>query len=226
VVFAEDTGLVGELDLAILERAIAFMRAGAGSEPSLRFAVNLSGRSLSSPAMAARLLRLIGLAADLRGRLLFELTESAAIADLAAVNAVIQEIRGRGHPVGIDDFGAGAAAFHYLRALKVDHVKIDGSYVREAATNAESLPFLRAITQLCRELKIATVAEHIEDEATANLLRVYNVRYGQGYYFGRPMRPSPKHQGTRAPWLTPVTQWRNGLLFFGAGAAVGNGGDS
>lgn len=206
VVFAEDTGLVGELDLAILERAIAFMRAGAGSEPSLRFAVNLSGRSLSSPAMAARLLRLIGLAADLRGRLLFELTESAAIADLAAVNAVIQEIRGRGHPVGIDDFGAGAAAFHYLRALKVDHVKIDGSYVREAATNAESLPFLRAITQLCRELKIATVAEHIEDEATANLLRVYNVRYGQGYYFGRPMRPSPKHQGTRAPWLTPVTQ--------------------
>ena len=223
VVFAEDTGLVGELDFAILSRAIEFMRAGVGSEPSLRFAVNLSGRSLSSSTMAARLLHLISGASDLRGRLLFELTESAAIADLAAVNAVIQEIRGRGHPVGIDDFGAGAAAFHYLRALKVDHVKIDGSYVREAATNAESLPFLRAITQLCRELKIATVAEHIEDEATANLLRVYNVRYGQGYYFGRPMRPSPKLHGTRAPWLTPVTQWRNGLLFFGASAAAGNG---
>ncbi|MDO8608787.1 MAG: EAL domain-containing protein [Phaeospirillum sp.] len=219
VVFAEDTGLVGELDLAILTRAIAFMRDGAGSEPSLRFAVNLSGRSLSSSSMAARLLRLIASASDLRGRLLFELTESAAISDLTAVNAVIQEIRGRGHPVGIDDFGAGAAAFHYLRALKVDHVKIDGSYIREASTNTESLPFLRAITQLCRELKVATVAEHIEDEATANLLRVYNVRYGQGYYFGRPMQPSAKHSGNKAPWLTPVTQWRNGLLFFGNGAS-------
>ncbi|ARJ67407.1 signal transduction protein [Magnetospirillum sp. ME-1] len=224
VVFAEDTGLVGELDLAICARAIEFMRQGVGSEPSLRFAVNLSGRSLSSPSMAARLLQMIHAASDLRGRLLFEVTESSAIVDLVAANAVIQEIRGRGHPVGIDDFGAGAAAFHYLRGLKVDHVKIDGSYVREAAGKGESLPFLRAITQLCRELRVATIAEHIEDEATANLLRVYNVRYGQGYYFGKPMRPSSKLHGTKAPWATPLTQWRNGLLFFGNGTGAASGG--
>lgn len=215
VVFAEDTGLVGELDLAICARAITFMRQGVGGEPSLRFAVNLSGRSLSSPSMAARLLQLIHGASDLRGRLLFEVTESSAIADLVAANAVIQEIRGRGHPVGIDDFGAGAAAFHYLRGLKVDHVKIDGSYVRDASSKGDSLPFLRAITQLCRELKVATIAEHIEDEATANLLRVYNVRYGQGYYFGKPMQPSKRLHGSRAPWQTPQVQWRNNLLFFG-----------
>lgn len=214
VVFAEDTGLVGELDMAICRRAIDFMRTKAGAEPSLRFAVNLSGRSLSSPAMAARLLRVIQGASDLKGRLLFELTESASIADLVAVNAVLQEIRALGHPVGIDDFGSGAAAFHYLRALKVDHVKIDGSYVKDAVANGDSLPFLRAITQLCRELKIATVAEHIEDEATANLLRVYNVRYGQGYYFGRPMLPSPDKSGVKAPWVTRRTRWRNGLLYF------------
>lgn len=222
VVFAEDTGLVGELDLAICARAIAFMREGVGADPSLRFAVNLSGRSLSSPSMAARLLQLIHGASDLRGRLLFEVTESSAIADLVAANAVIQEIRGRGHPVGIDDFGAGAAAFHYLRGLKVDHVKIDGSYVREAAAKGDSLPFLRAITGLCRELRIATIAEHIEDEATANLLRVYNVRYGQGYYFGRPMQPSTRRGDDRAAWATPpLTQWRNGLLFFGSGSGGG-----
>ncbi|WP_239988751.1 EAL domain-containing protein [Paramagnetospirillum kuznetsovii] len=226
VVFAEDTGLVGELDLAILTRAIAFMREGVGAEPSMRFAVNLSGRTLSSSSLAGRLLRLIIGASDLRGRLLFELTESAAISDLVAVNAVIQEIRGRGHPVGIDDFGAGAAAFHYLRGLKVDHVKIDGSYVREASGKGDSLPFLRAITQLCRELKIATIAEHIEDEATANLLRVYNVRYGQGYFFGKPMQPSKKQPGNKAPWMTPVTQWRNGLLFFSGGSGAGSGSSS
>ncbi len=220
VVFAEDTGLVGELDLAICTRAIEFMRGSVGTELPLRFAVNLSGRSLSSPALAARLLRLIGSANDLRGRLMFELTESAAISDLEAVNAVLQEIRGRGHPVGIDDFGSGSAAFHYLRALKVDHVKIDGSYVKNAVQNGESLPFLRAITQLCRELKIASVAEHIEDEATSNLLRVYNVRYGQGYYFGKPMLPAIKKMGAKAPWVTPQVQWRNGLLFFRSPGAI------
>lgn len=214
VVFAEDTGLIGELDIAICTRAINFMRNSVGAESSLRFAVNLSGRSLSSPVVAARLLRVIQGAADLKGRLLFELTESATIADLVAVNAVLQEIRALGHPVGIDDFGSGSAAFHYLRALKVDHVKIDGSYVRDAVANGDSLPFLRAITQLCRELKVATVAEHIEDEATANLLRVYNVRYGQGFHFGKPMLPLLEKPGVRAPWVTPQTRWRNGLLYY------------
>ena len=211
VTFAEDVGMAGELDLAILTRAIAFMRDGAGSEKGLKFAINLSGRSLSNAAIAARLLHLIHAASDLRGRLMFELTESAAIHDLHVVNAVIQEIRSRGHLVGLDDFGAGSVAFHYLRALEVDHVKIDGSYVREAVETGKSLPFLRAISQLCRELKIATIAEHIENQETANLLRLYNVRYGQGYYFGKPMRPQTS---SRAGWTMPNTAWRNDVLYF------------
>ncbi|OIQ97114.1 putative membrane protein YjcC [mine drainage metagenome] len=211
VTFAEDLGLVGELDLAILGRAIAFMRQGPGADANLKFAVNLSGRSLSNAAIAARLMRMILEASDLKGRLMFEVTESAAIQDLQVVNGVIQEIRGHGNLVGLDDFGAGAAAFHYLRALKVDHVKIDGSYVREAVETGASLPFLRAIAHLCRELKIATIAEHIESQETANLLRLYNVRYGQGYYFGKAMKP--QGQGLAA-WQTGHIQRRNDVLFF------------
>ena len=215
VTFAEDTGMVGELDMAILNRAIAFMRSGIGSEKSLKFAVNLSGRSITNSSTAARLLHTLANTADLRGRLLFEVTESAEINDLEVANAVVQEIRGRGFLVGLDDFGAGSAAFHYLRALKVDHVKIDGSYVRDATSaNNDSMPFLRAIAQLCRELKVATIAEHIEDEATANLLRVFNVRYGQGYYFGKPMLPPRDQPSVRKAWATPLCQWRNDLLFF------------
>ena len=212
VTFAEDVGMAGELDLAFLSGAISFMGEGAGAEKGLKFAINLSGRSLSNAAIAARLLHLIHSATDLRGRLMFELTESAAIHDLQVVNAVIQEIRSRGHLVGLDDFGAGSAAFHYLRALDVDHVKIDGSYVREAVDTGKSLPFLRAISQLCRELKIATIAEHIENPETANLLRLYNVRYGQGYYFGKPMRP--QLSDGKAGWIMPNTSWRNDVLYF------------
>lgn len=209
VTFAEDVGMVGELDMAILDRAMGFMRAGPGIENGLKFAVNLSGRSLGNAATAAKLLKTLHSAVDLRGRLMFEVTESAEIKDLQVANAVIQEIRSRGFLVGLDDFGAGSAAFHYLRSLQVDHVKIDGSYVTEAVATGASLPFLRAISQLCRELKVATIAEHIENQETANLLRLYNVRYGQGYYFGKPMKPSSERG-----WTTPVMSWRNDVLYF------------
>lgn len=211
VCFAEDIGLAGELDLSILSRAISFMRDGPGARKEVKLSVNLSGRSLSNAAIAARLLHLLHTASDLRGRLIFELTESAAVQDLQVVNAVIQEIRSRGYLVGLDDFGAGSAAFHYLRALEVDHVKIDGSYVSDAMETGKSLPFLRAISQLCRELKVATVAEHIESQEAANLLRLYNVRYGQGYYFSKPIRPE---NASRASWTLPNTVWRNDLLYF------------
>jgi len=219
VTFAESVGLMGELDCAILARAIEFMRSPVGAEESLKFAVNVSGRSLGSASTAAHLLGQIYAARDLRGRLLFEVTESAEIADLGSANAIIQEIRNLGHPVGLDDFGAGSAAFHYLRALKVDHVKIDGSYVRDLRHNQEAVPFLKAIAQLCRELKVATVAEHIENEETVNLLKVYNVRYGQGYHFGKPMLPEPHLQGAKASWASQTLRWRNGLLVFGSSAS-------
>jgi len=215
VTFAESVGLSGELDCAILRRAIDFMRGDVGGDEALKFAVNISGRSLGSASTAARLLTLLQEARDLRGRLLFEVTESAEIADLVAANAVIQEVRALGHPVGLDDFGAGSAAFHYLRALKVDHVKIDGSYVRDLQSSGDNVPFLKAIAQLCRELRVATIAEHIENEGTANLLKVYNVRYGQGYHFGKPSLPRFHKAGAKASWVSPTIRWRNGLLYFG-----------
>ena len=145
---------------------------------------------------------------------MFEVTESAEIADLNAANAIIQEIRGLGHPVGLDDFGAGSAAFHYLRALKVDHVKIDGSYIRDLRHHSESVPFLKAITQLCKELDIATVAEHIENEETVNLLKIYNISYGQGYHYGRPVLPPRPKGANPGSWATASMHWRNGLLMF------------
>jgi EAL domain-containing protein (putative c-di-GMP-specific phosphodiesterase class I) len=220
VTFAEDTGLVGQLDQAICRRAIEFMRSPAGSVRGLRFAVNLSGRSLSDPATAQSIMEIIRGAWDLRRRLLFEVTESAEIMDLPGVNNVIQEIRAAGHPVCMDDFGAGSAAFHYLRALKVDHVKIDGSYVRDCVKTGESMPFLRAITQLCRELKVGTIAEFVEDEETAALLRVLKVRLGQGYYFGKPFKePANSFRDPHRMWVTGGMVWRNGLLFFNPGDA-------
>lgn len=212
VTFAENVGMVGGLDLAILRRAVEFMRSAMGRHEALRFAVNLSGRSLSHMATARRLLEIVRDATDLRGRLLFELTESAEVEDLPAVNGVLQMLRRQGFPVCLDDFGAGAAAFHYLRALQVDHVKIDGSYIREISTTGQSTPFLRAIAGLCRELKVGTIAEFVENTETTNLLKLLKVRFGQGYHFGKPMSPHPAADVPLRGWAIDNMEWQNGLL--------------
>lgn len=212
VTFAENVGMVGGLDLAILRRAIEFMRSTMGKHEALRFAVNLSGRSLSHIATARQLLDIVKDCTDLRGRLLFELTESAEVEDLPAVNGVLQMLRRQGFPVCLDDFGAGAAAFHYLRALQVDHVKIDGSYIREISTTGESTPFLRAIAALCRELKVGTIAEFVENTETTNLLKLLKVRFGQGYHFGKPISPRPAADIVLRGWAVDNMEWQNGLL--------------
>ena len=212
VTFAEDTGMVGMLDMALLERAIKIMRSGVANTESLRFAVNLSGYSLSDTNIVKRLKEILAGTGDLRKRLVFEMTESAQVHDLQAVNEVIQSIRKMGHEVCLDDFGAGHAAFHYLRALKVDNVKIDGSYIKDAMRNNENVSFIKAIVGLCTELGVTTTAEYVEDAETANLLKLLKVRFGQGWYFGKPQRPSS--DDIRTAWKTPTLEWRKGLLYF------------
>jgi EAL domain-containing protein (putative c-di-GMP-specific phosphodiesterase class I) len=154
-------------------------------------AINVSGRSLSDPAYVQDLRQALKKYPGFGRRMLFEMTESAEVKDLAAVNAVLQELRREGHPVCLDDFGAGAAAFHYLRALTVDFVKIDGSYVKDVLSNRQDIPFLKAIASLCRDLKIKMIAEMIEDAGTVDLMRAMGVQFGQGYYFGRPSAKPP-----------------------------------
>jgi EAL domain-containing protein (putative c-di-GMP-specific phosphodiesterase class I) len=95
-------------------------------------------------------------------------------------------LRDAGHKVCLDDFGAGASAFQYLRALDVDVVKIDGIYVRDALKMGKGKSFLKAMAGLCNDLGIVTVAEMIENANAVTFLRACGVAYGQGYLFGRP----------------------------------------
>ncbi|CAA7623583.1 EAL domain-containing protein [Magnetospirillum sp. UT-4] len=217
VTFAENVGIVGSLDLAILNRVVAFMRSNQGNHEALRFAVNLSGRSLSHPQTSRQLIDIVQTLTDLKGRLLFELTESAEVSDLTTVNAILQELRRRGFEVCLDDFGAGSAAFHYLRALQVDHVKIDGAYVKDVTGSGASMPFLRAIAGMCNELKIDTIAEYVETAEAQALLKLLKVRFGQGYHFGKPMQPKPVEGSPLKGWIQGGITWHKGLLIFKAG---------
>ena len=197
--FAESTGLIYEIDFAMTEIAAQFLREDF-DRPGL--AVNLSGKSLTNMAWAKKFLALL---ADLkidRSRLIFELTETASVKNIKAANAVIEKIRERGHAVCLDDFGAGAAGFHYLRDFPADIVKIDGSYIRHAERSERDTTLLRGMIDLCNALSTDTVAEMIETEAKAKLMKSLGVRYGQGFYFGKPVPlktlKDPRINATRA----------------------------
>lgn len=206
--FAEEVGMVREFDLAVCHRVLQWLHEAKRMGKSYCLAVNLSGRSLSSMDFVADLLTLLRDHDWSKSSLMFELTESANIADLVRTNKIIQSLRRTGHQVCLDDFGAGEAAFHYLRSLDVDMVKIDGSYVREALTNRKDRMFLKSIASLCHDLKITTIAEMIEQHKSIEMVRKCGIKFGQGYLFGRPslditsfdpnrsLRSRPRQSGT------------------------------
>lgn len=184
--FAEDVGLIDDFDRAVLNRVIAKIEdlLGQGAAPGI--AVNVSGRSLSDPEFNNDLLEMLAARSHLSKYLSLEITESARILDLRSLGVVVQEIRDLGFKVYLDDFGAGAAGFQYLKSLKVDAVKIDGAYIKDAIVSAEDRAFLRSMVSLCTELGISTVGEWIETREHADLLADIGVDFGQGYYFGKP----------------------------------------
>jgi EAL domain-containing protein (putative c-di-GMP-specific phosphodiesterase class I) len=186
IIFAEQAGFIEEFDLAICRMVIDKIKRAEQRSQVLRLAVNLSARSIESESFVIAFNKLLATLGPMRDRLMFEVTETARIDDLGRANAFLQDLRRAGHRVCLDDFGSGQASFQYLRSLKVDLVKIDGSYVRNALKTDDDRKFLRAIIQLCNSLGIITVGEMIENEATANFLRSNGVQYGQGYLFGRP----------------------------------------
>lgn len=182
VCFAEQVGLIAEFDLMVCRRVIAMM--GRKQDHAIPLAINLSARSMESHAFGQALLMLLARYPWTRGRLMFELTESAAITAPEPVAHLIKELRKKSFRVCLDDFGSGAAAFHYLRAFPFDYVKIDGMYIR--STRKRDHGILRGMAALCRELGVVSVAEMIETKAQADRLQRLGINLGQGYFFGRP----------------------------------------
>lgn len=183
---AERVGMIHDVDLMICQKVVDLMLAAAKEGRTPRVAVNISAGSLASASFIGAFRALLAPHAELRSRLLIEVTESMQIADLAAAEEVLQTLRRDGHAVCLDDFGAGAASFPYVQALTVDYVKIDGAYVKRVLSHPRDQAILKAMVQLCRELGVGTIAEMIETEAHEKKLLALGVDYGQGYLFGRP----------------------------------------
>jgi EAL domain-containing protein (putative c-di-GMP-specific phosphodiesterase class I) len=209
ITFAEQTGMICDFDLAMCEKVLRWLQTANEAERQVPMAVNLSGNSIGAPTFVKALHDLLERYQDVRHLIMFEITESARIIDLRSVNDVVRGLRLAGHKVCLDDFGAGASAFHYLRSLDVDVVKIDGVYVRDALKSSKGAAFLKAMAALCTDLGIEVVAEMVEDNASLAFLSKCGVKYGQGYLFGRPseniadFNRSPEHPQASLPGCAP-----------------------
>lgn len=185
ITFAEQTDLIRDFDMAMTKRMLAWLGQNS-PQGEYRIAVNLSGASISTFSFVAELHELLKQNPWSKKTLLFEVTESSEIKDIQAANRVIQSLRQAGHPVCLDDFGAGAANFQYLTALEVDVVKLDGQALRTARYGAKGKAFLKALATLCVELGIEVIAEMVDDLQGLQFVRDCNIRYVQGYLYGKP----------------------------------------
>ena len=182
VATAEAVGLSEDLDLAVAT-TVAEALVGA---PHAVVAVNVSGHSLESAEFLERLMHICRARRTLRGRLMFELTETAEITRPDSVERAITLLREAGHAVSLDDFGAGHSGFGHLRRFPVDFVKIDGHYVRNAGASARDRTILGSIVSVVHSLDSQVIAEQVETELQAQMLAEMNVALGQGWLFGRP----------------------------------------
>jgi EAL domain-containing protein (putative c-di-GMP-specific phosphodiesterase class I) len=192
---AEELDLIEGLDLAVIDTAI---RELAG-QPKLKLAVNISGRTITSPSFIAGVEPMIRGKASLRGRLMFEITESAAIEDLSVADRHIQALRNLGCMVCLDDFGAGAASLAYLQQLALDVIKIDGRYIRELQHGGRESTFIRHLVGMCAELKVKTLAEMVENAAAEEAVRKAGVDFAQGFHYGAPAAKPEQPVSRRGP---------------------------
>jgi diguanylate cyclase (GGDEF)-like protein/PAS domain S-box-containing protein len=183
---AERLGLIHEIDRWVVAHAIELLAENRAAGRDLRFEVNLSGHTIGDPELLElieRRLRETGVPPD---RLIFEITETAAVANIARAATFAERLSALGCHFALDDFGAGFGSFYYLKHLPFDYLKIDGEYVRHCATNETDRILISAVVQIARGMGKYTIAEFVGDEETVEVLTQLGVDYGQGYFLGRP----------------------------------------
>ena len=182
---AERYGLIREIDRLVLAQAVELL-AGEHGEHDVRIAINCSSLSITDGGMLAEIERLLTSARVNPAQLVIEVTETAAISDMARARDFCVGVQALGCAVALDDFGAGFGSFQYLKHLPFEFLKIDGDFIRGLPSSPKDQLVVRALVELARGMGKQTIAEYVGDAATVGLLRGFGVDYAQGFEVGRP----------------------------------------
>jgi diguanylate cyclase (GGDEF)-like protein/PAS domain S-box-containing protein len=199
---AERFDLVQDIDRWVARRALELIARHAAD--GLRLTVNLSGRTLTDDRLLADLEEGIARTGADPGSLTFEVTETAAVANIHLAREFAERLRAIGCRFALDDFGAGFGSFYYLKHLPFDYLKIDGEFVSNCLSNRTDQLVIRAVVDIAQGLGKETVAEFAADEELVQFLRAQGVDYAQGFHIGRPLPVAealspPPAARTRAP---------------------------
>ena len=183
---AERFGVVQEMDVWVARNAIRLIGRAARMDRDLRLEVNLSGRTLGDPRLTDAVEEELEAAAIDPSNLIFEVTETAAIASMEAARNCALGLTRLGCRFALDDFGAGFSSFYYLKYLPLDFLKIDGDFVSSLKRSSTDQAVVQAIVELSNSLGKKTIAEFVDDEETLSLVRDHGVDFAQGYHVGHP----------------------------------------
>lgn len=187
---AERYNLMPGIDRWVIRHVFAAIAQGAFGPPDQgegrMITINLSGASLGDDG----LFEFIRATRDEFGiafsEVCFEITETVAISNLSRATQLIRELRTLGCRFALDDFGSGLSSFAYLKNLPVDYIKIDGGFVKDIVTDPIDRAMVEAIHQIGKIMKIQTIAEWVENEATLSILKEIGVDFAQGFHIGKP----------------------------------------
>jgi diguanylate cyclase (GGDEF)-like protein len=177
---SERLGLVRLIDRAVTQMIINTLH----SYPDSHLSMNVSATTATDPRWYNQILEMISANAVVAERLTVEITETAVLSDVAAAREFVESLRNVGCGVAIDDFGAGYTSFRNLRDLPVNKVKLDGSFCQNLKGNNENEYIVRSLIDLSGKFKLKTVAEWVENDEDADLLRSWGIDYLQGHFNG------------------------------------------
>lgn len=178
-----------EVDIWVMRKVFEWITANQSDFASVGgFAINLSATSLSNPEVMHYLQETLPASSFSTDKIIFEITESAAIESYGAAQDFIREIRRYGCKFSLDDFGSGFTSYSHLKNLRTDTLKIDGSFVKDMLLNAGDFAMVKSMNDIGHSLGLLTVAEYVESESTLEALREIGVDYVQGFAIHKPCR--------------------------------------
>ncbi|MDH5444575.1 MAG: EAL domain-containing protein [Gammaproteobacteria bacterium] len=196
---AERYNMMPILDKMVVEMALKSLKSLSGEHSDIYFSINISGQSISNQSFLNLVVDAINNTQINPSQLMFEITETAAIANLTRAIRFIQTLKGLGCKFALDDFGSGLSSFAYLKNIPVDYLKIDGYFVRDIVEDATDSAFVESICQIGNVMGIKTVAEYVENQETLEKLKTIGVNFAQGYYFGEPAPLNELKSNLRLP---------------------------
>jgi len=184
---AERFGLINNVDRWTVSRSMRALAKLHEHNKNICFSINLSGRAFEDNELLPMIQGILDNTGLEPTSLTFEITETAAIANITSAKLFISKLKDMGCKFALDDFGTGFCSFAYLKNLAVDKLKIDGSFVQSLDTSKVDRAMVQSMNQIAHALGKQTIAEFVQNEKTLSLLKEYGVDFAQGHFLGKPL---------------------------------------